>query len=383
MKYNIEPIFVLFPLVCLFFHFTKKKNNGFVHLILILIFILIYSFSLNGSDIGGYKLHYNMIERGVTIAENDQEIGFYYLMKFAVCKGVDYLHFRVLLLSGLSLLLFYVMGKITKDLPLSMFFITSMFIIYTISSYRQYIVIVFSILWIYLYSREKKILALIGTSLLLLFHITALLPLGCMVYELYNTKKRIKKTTNFFKNNYIVIILFAIFVRFLMIILLQRGVLNGVVSNVLGKHASSTPTPVTFGLFSRLIFLLAISYMFQLSKTENLICRFLFGYYFVSIIFYVSVPLEFLMGRLINNAHILCSVLIPLLRKEIFIRNYSHNDKMIKFSANFVTLSLEIIAIVILINQLTYQNGYTPYLNVFLRNTIMDIPAELLNVRIF
>lgn len=370
MTYNIEPVFVIFPLVCLFFHFTNVKTSKTVYVILITLFILIYSFSLNGSDIDGYKTHYAMMERGATVVQNGQEIGYYYLMKITVSLGFDYLTFRIVLLSSLSIILAQTVRKFTDDFPLSLFFISSMFVVYTISAYRQYIVIAFSIWLLYQYSHGKKKMAIIGTCALLCFHVTAILPFACMIYESCCSRKRMEKSTERFKRNYIIMIILAIQIRVIMTVLLNTSTFNSIIGFILMMHASPNPTPLTMGLISRMIFLFLISYMYRASGTDNNIIRLLFWYYFISIFIYIAVPLEFVMGRLMNNAHILSAILIPMLRRDI-VQNLAYQDVRISTKSTMqITGILEILAFIILINQLLHQNGYTPYLNILFGHTM-------------
>ena len=374
MNYNIEPIFVMFPLICLFFHITNIKTSKWLHFILIVSFILIYPFSLNGSDIDGYRQHYTMVEYGASVEDNAQEIGYYYLMKLAVNLGWDYLTFRVILLSTLAIVLFYSIRKLTDDLPLSMFFISTMFVIYTISAYRQFIVIAFSIWWLYQYGCGRKLKAIIGTSLLLLFHVTAILPLGCMVYKWYSTKSRLEKSTNRFKRYFTIIIFSTIIIRIAMNFLLETGIVNAIMRNVLGAHASPDPTLFSFGLISRMFFLFFITYLYRASGTEDGMIRLLFWYYFVSITLYIAVPLEFFMGRLMNNANILSAALIPMLRKDIVYGNRLHDVRVKGKTVILITVILEVLALTILINQLANQNGYTPYLNLLFGDSIVVFP---------
>lgn len=370
MKYTIEPVFVIFPLICLLLYYTNIKARKWVHFLLVIFFIFIYAFSLNGSDIDSYRQHYVMVERGVSLSENNQEAGYYYLMKLAISLGIDYMVFRTVFLSVLSLVLFHTIRKLTEDFPLSLFFISSMFVIYTISAYRQYIVIAYSILWLYQYGCGKKKNAIIGTSVLLLFHITAILPLGCMVYGLYHTKRRVKKSTDVFKRNYIIIIVAAFVFRFATAILLKTGFFIAIMKAILRGHASPDPTPLTFGLISRLVFLFFITYMYRASKTENDMIRLLYWYYFVSISIYIAIPMELVMGRLMNNAHILCAVLIPMLKNDIRENGIFNNVRISVKSVNLIIMMLGIVAFAILINQLMNQNGYTPYLNILLGDTL-------------
>ena len=366
MSYAVEPVFVIIPLVCFFIQFTNLQKKKSVFFLLTVAFILIYSFSLNGSDISGYYAHYKMVERGESLANNAQEIGYYYLMKGAVSLGLDYVSFRILLLSSLTLAMFHTIRNFAKDFALSLFFISSMFIIYTISAYRQYIVIAFSLYWIYHYCHGKEKIAIAGMATLLLFHVTAILPLACMVFSSIQRRRKIEKNVDKFKKYFLIILISALFCRVMITFLLQTSFFNALTSGVLGDHASANPTLFSFGLVSRTVFLIVITYYFRVSKTLNSSIKFLYWYYFVSIMFYIAIPLEFVMGRLMNNANILCAVLIPMLKREfkegLFSLLYGYNKRKV----NALLFMLEIVAFAILINQLVNQDGYTPYMNLLL-----------------
>lgn len=367
MNYHIETIFVIYPILCLLVNFVNLKQKKLVPLLLMVFFIFIYILSLNGSDFYGYYAHYAMVERGASSVDNNQEIGFYYLMKGAIELGFDYLAFRIILLTSLTVLLFASVRRFTKDSALSLYFISSMFVIYTISAYRQYIVISFSIYLIYVYCQGKRKKAILCTGILLLFHITAILPLCCMLFDFLRRRKKIERSTNIVKRYCIIILVSALLVRVIMAILLQTSIINVLVAGVLGRHASANPSLFSFGLMSRLLFLVIISYLFKRSKAEDIQTCFLFGYYFVSIAIYIAIPLEFVMGRLMNNASILCAVLIPLLKNKIIVqRNFTTSYGYKKSNVTLLLFALELTAFAILINQLGHQNGYTPYLNVLL-----------------
>ncbi|MBR6019160.1 MAG: EpsG family protein [Lachnospiraceae bacterium] len=364
--YAIEPVFVAFPIICLLFSALKFKQKKAIGIILSISFIFLYCFSLNGSDFYGYYTHYNMVERGASVAENSQEIGYYYLMKGALRVGIDYLLFRIILLTSLTLVLFYAVKKFTSDFPLALFFVSSMFVIYTISAYRQYIVIAFSLYWIYRYCQGKERIAICGTALLLFFHITAILPLACMVFAAIRKRRKVEKTVDRFKRNFVIIISFALLIRVFIAGLLRMGFFYRLVGDILGGHSTPNPTMFSFGLLSRLVFLAVITYLFRASKTDNYSIHFLFWYYFVSIALYVAVPLELVMGRLMNNANILSAILIPMLNKENSVLKINSNNSNSKRNVILLLVFAEIVAVAILINQLIKQNGYTPYMNVLL-----------------
>lgn len=366
MYYNVEPVFVLFPILCLLVHFTKLREKKEICYLLIVLFILLYSFSLNGSDFEGYYAHYRMVEGGASPAENDQEIGFYYLMKGAVSLGLDYLTFRIIFLSFLSFVLFYSIRKFSNDFALSLFFISSMFVIYTISAYRQFIVIAFSLYWIYVYCHGKEKIALLGVASLLLFHMTAILPLGCMIFDSLRGEKKADRSSDTFSRYFFIVLVLALTVRVVAFVLLKTSAVNAILDRLIGKHASADPTIFSFGLLSRLIFLTVISLFYRLSNTGDRSVKFLYWYYFVSIMIYIAIPLEFFMGRLMNNASILSAVLVPMLMKTDVLPFLPVKIKYKDPFRRVFLFVLEVTALAVLINQLLKQDGYTPYLNILL-----------------
>lgn len=370
MKYDIEIVFVMFPLICFFIHILKLSSNKLVQILLGLLFVGIYAFSLNGSDIEGYMEHYDSVGNGVNAIDNGQEIGFYYLMRLSNALGFDYVTFRIVLLSVLACVLFLCICRFTDDFSLSLFLITSLFVIYTISTYRQYIVVVFSLMWFVLYCNGKKIVAIIGTVGLLLFHITAILPLLFMIYFYINTYSRINKCASFLNKNHILIIIFCLLFRVIAYCLLRVDLINYYAEKLFGDHASSNPSIFTFGLIARVIMLILIRYLYCTSKTDNNKIKTIFCYYYLSIMLYIAIPLEFFMGRLINNAYFFVVVLVPMLIKEI--RTNKTKEKHVCVSRR-LTLCIGIVAMIVLINQLTKQNGYVPYLNVLFGDDIKDI----------
>ncbi|MBP5460538.1 MAG: EpsG family protein [Lachnospiraceae bacterium] len=366
MRYAIEPIFVIFPLICFLFYVANFKQKKTVCFILAISFILIYCFSLNGSDFYGYYTHYNMVGNGVSSSDNAQEIGYFYLMKAALRLGLDYLSFRVVLLSTMTIVLFYAVTRFTKDFSLVLFFISSMFVVYTISAYRQYIVIAISLYWIYKFNQGKVKTAICGTAALLLFHITAVLPLGCMVFTVLRKRRKVEKSADMFKRNFSIIITLALLTRVMATVLLRTAFFYRVVGGILGAHSTPNPTLFSFGLLSRLVFLAGVTYLFRASGTDDRAVHFLFWYYFVSIAIYVAIPLELVMGRLMNNASILCAILIPMLKREVVVSTPTAQAEHRKQNVKLLLMFLEFVAIAILINQLLKQNGYTPYMNILL-----------------
>ena len=74
------------------------------------------------------------------------------------------------------------------------------------------------------------------------------------------------------------------------------------------------------------------------------------------------IPLEFAMGRLINNANIILCILIPTLRYQYNMQQDKPGEIRINGISGVIALSI-CIASLVLVNQLSHQDGYTPYLN--------------------
>ena len=304
MKYSIEIIFVLFPLMCLFFHCTNLRRNKGIHYIFIILFIAIYSFSLNGSDISGYYTHFESVENGISIGSYSQEIGFFYLMKCAVGIGMNYLAFRAVFLSLITLVMFFVAKRFTSDFLLFLFLLSSMFIVYTISTYRQFIVMGFSMLWFYLYCCGKKMMSIIGTAFLVLFHISAVLPLSFLIFFSVAKKNTVYIVYSSFTKNFFYIVLLSFLIRIIIFFLLRVGFIHNIVESILTIHASATPTMFSFGLASRVAILICVTYLIRGIHHEDDKISVIYLYLGISIIIYIMIPLEFVMGRLINNAYV-------------------------------------------------------------------------------
>lgn len=370
MTYDIEPIFLIFPVCCLAIGLFKQHTGKIMSFLLGLSFIIIYSCSLNGSDYEGYNSLYNSILYGSSIFDIHGEVGFALLMSIAAECGVEYSLFRIILLSSLTIVLFVMVFKISPNFSLSVFFITTMFVIYTISAYRQFIVISISIFLIYKFYLGKRKEAIIGTTVLLLFHITAIVPLLFMIAYCLFKDNKIQRFVCYITNNIFFIVIISMILRLFVYYILKTGIFTSVLYKFIGNHASLTPTLISFGLISRTVFLLLVSFMYYMVKPRNQLTNMLFWYYSVGMIVFIIVPLDFFMGRLMNNANIISSLVIPRLLYYRYTENLvEHNRKSVSNVVNnnlrIVVIVLIVISLIILINQLKVQNGYTPYVNYF------------------
>lgn len=376
MNYAIEPVFFILPAISLLFVFLGVGNRKGIKVFLIITFILIYSFSLNGSDFEGYGALYQMTGRGEPLSNVHGEPGYYYLMKLSITLGLDYIAFRSLLLTITSIVLFYSISKLSENFALSVFYVSTMFIVYTISAYRQYVVIAFSIYYIYQYGRGRKKIALLGLISLLLIHVTAILPIACVIFHHVYKGGKTEKQIIFIKTNYIKLIAAVLIIRVAMTAALSFGPIRGVIISILSGHASAKPTLLSFGLISRLVFVIIVSYMYHRAEEVKPTTRLLFWYYFVSILIYLMIPLEFAMGRLMNNASILLAILIPVLRYDYDKTEEQPGILRIR-RVSAVILITEFVALAVLTNQLLHQDGYTPYRNILRGDKPIEITAEM------
>ena len=362
MSYNIEPVFILYPLACLLFYALGVGNRKPVKWILAISFILLYSFSLNGSDLEGYRILYRGVGEGASASALHGELGYYFLVKAFVTLGCDYLTYRIVLLTVCSLVLFYCFAKMSDNFALSTFFLSTMFVVYTISAYRQYIVIAFSIWCIYNYDQGKRKRSLIGLSALVFFHITAILPLFLLLFYSILSQRKTAIQMDVFQNHYLKILGAALVIRVMITIALLVPPFRAIVSRIVEGHASPDPTLFSFGLVSRVVLFFCISYIYKRSEVTKTSVQIIYWYYYISILLYIMIPLEFTMGRLINNANILLCILIPALRFQYSLKQDRAGIVRLNGITSILLLSI-CVALFVLVNQLLHQDGYTPYLN--------------------
>ncbi len=359
--YKIEPVFWVFPSICLFFSFDKRRNSRLRFWFITILFILFYSFSLNGADYEGYNSLFEEVLVGSSIREIHGELGYGLLMVFAQKIGMDYQIFRIVLLSVTSVVLFSMLYKMSPNFPLSVFFFTSLFIIYAISAYRQYIVMAFSLVWIYEFVKGNARKAIVGLVGLLFFHITAIIPLA---FVLIYKSMRERQTTSikiFVDKNGIIFIAVVFLLRIFNFYILKISIVNSVLGIIISNRADINPTLFSAGLASRTIFLFFIVILFQYKSSNDKLLMLLFGCYYIGMTLYIAVPLEFFMGRLMNSVNVLSTIIVP------YMVYRHHDDRFLGStvaSSNRIVLSiLIIVSYVILFNQLSNQIGYTPYTN--------------------
>lgn len=372
--YKIEPVFWVFPSICLLFSFDKRRNSRLRFWFITILFILFYSFSLNGADYEGYNSLFEEVLVGSSIREIHGELGYGLLMVFAQKIGMDYQIFRIVLLSVTSVVLFSMLYKMSPNFPLSVFFFTSLFIIYAISAYRQYIVMAFSLVWIYEFVKGNARKAIVGLVGLLFFHITAIIPLA---FVLIYKSMRERQTTSikiFVDKNGIIFIAVVFLLRIFNFYILKISIVNSVLGIIISNRADINPTLFSAGLASRTIFLFFIVILFQYKSSNDKLLMLLFGCYYIGMTLYIAVPLEFFMGRLMNSVNVLSTIIVP------YMVYRHHDDRFLGStvaSSNRIVLSiLIIVSYVILFNQLSNQIGYTPYTNYLFGRNIAIISED-------
>ena len=173
--YDVEWIYFLLPIACLCVAPFYRRDKKMITTAIVLSFIVIYAFSLNGADIQGYAALYRLVASKATFDAVHGEIG------------------RVCFISLCSLLFFYCAYRISPNFSLTVFFMLTLFVVYPISTYRQYMVMVLAVFWFYQYHKGRKVLPFIGLGAGALFHISALFPLALLAaYALLRNKKLLK-----------------------------------------------------------------------------------------------------------------------------------------------------------------------------------------------
>ncbi len=373
--YKIEPIFVIFPLICLLCAFLGKRFNKLFFPLISVAFLCVYTLSLNGSDILGYRDIYTLISSPETFDSAHSEIGFKYLMLLCNKLNVSYLAFRIGFLAVNTLVLFYTIFRLSPNFSLSLFFLTTMFVIYTISTYRQYSVMCFSLYWFYYYSKKKNPLPFIGIALLMLIHISAAVPLIFLIIYAFCNKRRMERNSLKLSRRVVIWVAFAFILRFLFILLMQLELVREIMRVLTRGYSDYDVSVVSFGLISRVAFMLGISIMFYIKKPQDKLTVMLFLFYFMGMFLYIVVPFVDFMGRLMNNIHVICVILVPMLfiKKDNDVSGLQSNllasDRINVIQCVMTILVLT--AVVILLNQLLNQNGYTPYLNILLGDKLV------------
>lgn len=384
--YKIEPIFIIFPLILLLCSLIIKKQRMKkpMFIIAFVAYLLLFICSTNGSDYVGYKSIYNALEAGSSFEEVHGEFLFLVINKLFITLGLSYNVFRVVFLSFFTALFCYGIYKLSPNALLSFVFMFISYIVYLISAYRQFAVMAITMYCFYLFLvKGKKLLPIIYLMLVFFIHASAILPLvyfGAIIIYDISTKKvlfeesLIFKMTSFILKNFPLIICASLFIRLILYYVFSIDAIGNLVAKLTDY---SDLLLLSIGLMSRTVTLFLISLFIKKYK----FCKdvmIIFLYYFASMILFLIVPYDFLMGRLMNNARIFDILLIPIIVSEYY-KNIKYdygmhlsraalfNRSSIKIIIpNYIILSGFIfISSAMFIYQLLVQNGYTPYINMF------------------
>lgn len=368
MYYKIEWIFLLFPLACLFI--SRFKNNFGVIFVISAAFFVVYSLSLNGSDIKNYEQIYGYVASGVPIPEIHGEIGFKYIMLLSTKVGLSYIWFRIILLFITTAVLFHTIRKLSPNFAMSIFLLTTMFIIYTISTYRQLVVMSFGLFYYYQFFKGRKVIALIGTALLMTMHISALILLIGLLVNVFIDSKVIRLALKSISKHIYLLIVISLALRIIFVYLLKVDAVFAVFEKLIGPYSDNVEL-FSFGLLSRTFMLILLCSFYKVSSSDNKLLNAFLFLYMIGMIMFIVVPFDAMMGRLMNNIKFFEIVLIPMLyykknsfydKRELDISTQTKSG--IKFKLNSTLLLACGTAFVILINQLLKQDGYTPYVNI-------------------
>ena len=363
--YPIELTFLIFPALCLFLAMIKAKKNRATFAFVFIAFFFLYILSLNGADIIGYRDIYRLIASPSTFNEAHGEIGFKLLMWVCTKLKISYLAFRIILLTVTNFVLFYTLYKISPNYTLSLFFLTTMFVIYTISTYRQFMVMSFAFRILYKHSQKSIPMAFIALALLSFIHISALALLAALI--VYSLRRGVAYKALKLSKCVIIWILVALFLRYMLIFVMRIDPIKAILSTLTRGYTDESIALFPIGLLSRVVFLLGISIIYRFRKPKDKLTVMLFYLYFLGMLLYTAVPFEGLMGRLMNNFNILGIALVPMLyRYERVVEPASARllSAREKTCSNIIVIVLVFVAIAVLINQLLNQSGYWPYLNI-------------------
>lgn len=366
--YNVEWIYFLLPIACLFVMPFYRQDKKMICTIIILSFTVIYAFCLNGADLKGYAALYRLSATKTNFDAVHGEIGFKALMFVCNKLGISYLCFRVCLIMTCSLLFFYCAYKISPNFPLSVFLTLTLFTIYVISAYRQYIVMTIAVFWYYVYYEGKtkvaRIIPFLGIALSAFFHKAALFPLALLVVYHFIHKKRLLQSAK----EMMWIAFGSLVIRFLIYYVSQIGFVYSLLVRVT-SYIDGDIALLSGGLLSRIAFLGVISYLYLTKQPKNPLTIMLFNIYFVGICIYICLPYELVMGRLVNTIHFMLVLLVPMLL-------FGEKEKLPLSSSQYVRGKSAILldkaafygiiclSLFILIVQLLRQSGYTPYQNI-------------------
>ena len=375
--YTIEYVYFIFPIVCILIN-NIKMSSRLKTIALFVLFIIIYSLSLNGSDYHSYENIYKNFED--SYIQTQVETGFLVICQLFFRLGIDYTGFRIIYLLAVSAVLFYSVYKISPKPAFSLCLISCMFLIYLISTYRQYMVMAFTMYSCLEYSKGRIRKAFIILILMAFIHICALEPLLFMLLYHFGREDISTRFNPDITRLGFGLLISSYIIRIVLVVLLNVSAVKALVDSIIRGRVGTTPTPLSFGLLSRSVILILIIYLYYLVKPKDRLLNILYWMYLTGMFFYIMIPLELLMGRLMNTVNTLSTLLIPMLlcykadEKDQSADGILYEKGIVR--GWIVSKGIIVIAIVMLFFQLTNQNGYTPYYNILKGDTFKTVKFQ-------
>lgn len=354
---NFHFIYIFFLIVlvfCLLFKESKTKA-----IFITLLYILIFVFAETGADYGGYKYIYE----NCNLPTVHGEPLFLLICKLMNMLGVSYEMFRVLFLTIFTIILNYSIYKLSVNFTLSFTIMYMVYTIYLVSAYRQFATMAIFLLSIYLFFFRNKKLSVILLNLIFVFiHKVAIVQLVLFIilwiYKFFvKSDKSVERVV--VRKFFFLIMFFVLMFRVGLYFVLSNQFIYNVISDITNYPQTSL---INFGMISRLALLIIITDLF-LQSSKNIKWDIIYSIYFISIIFYLIMPYELLMGRLVNNIRILEIVLIPnLLNSHVLgkrIDEYKHYNVFSIRKKNIIHICLFVLVTgFIFSSQMLNQGGY-------------------------
>lgn len=357
MKYLIDSIYFIFPILCLVGSMIniKLKNNNILNLFLLILLIFFLGFSISGADYPSYMTIYNSIKNGVDLNLIHGEIGYKLLNKIAIIIGFDYVLFKIIYFTSIYMLLYLVLKKISCNIAYSLFLGYTGYLLYFLTINRQFLSMVFGIWSFYLYKNKSQKKAIFVNFLGVFIHITSIFPLLYLLFIKKFEKIKLSKISliSLCFLSYIARIFIGKYffkLKFLFDIF-RKG-------NHFEYYSNGISTRIfTLGLLNR-IFFIFIFILFLKTIVKNKFIKSVFIFYYLGGIIYILIP-NFIIERLIMNSKIFEIILVPYLIYFNKVENISQFYKRLILFIVITTMSF-----LLLYNQLSKQLGYYPYKNI-------------------
>lgn len=357
-NFHFVYIFFLIVLVfCLLFKESKTKA-----IIITSLYILIFVFAETGADYGGYKHIYENCNSPTVHGEPL----FLLICKLMNTVGVSYEMFRVLFLTSFTIILSYSIYKLSDNFTLSFTIMYLVYTIYLVSAYRQFATMAIFLLSIYLFFfKDRKISVILLNIIFVFIHKVAVVQLVFfIILWIYKTIVKSDKSVerSVIRKYFFMIIISTIILRAGLYVVLSSSVAYNIISRITSYPQTSL---INFGMISRMVLLFVITDLY-LQSSRSRKWDTIFSIYFLSMMIYLIMPYELLMGRLINNIRILEIVLIPNLLNNHGIEKKSsiykqYNVFNIK-KKNIVHVCLLVMVIgLIFSSQMLNQSGYNVF----------------------